>query len=82
MVLQEKGAIKSRDDEALYLVYTFEKNGVIQKEKVCFYVRNEEIAVLTANHTEDKFHELIPVFDKIFKSFTFETDQEKVEKAD
>lgn len=82
MVMQEKGMLKSRDDEAMYLVYTFEKDGVVMKEKACFYVRANEIAVLTANYKDESFHHLIPVFDKIFKSFTFSTDQEEVEKTD
>ena len=79
LVLMEKGVLKSRDDEATYLIYTYEKEGKVHKEKVCFYVREHEIALVMITHAENKFHELLPVFDRIFQSFTFETDQSKIE---
>lgn len=80
--LQEKGVIKSRDDEAPYLVYDFSKDTVRYKDKVCFYTRDKEIALITVSHTEADFHKLLPFFDKIFKSFTFETNQDRVEEVD
>lgn len=80
--LQEKGVIKARDDEATYLTFDYVKDSVVRKEKVCFYKRSKEIALITASNSEDKYPTSLPVFDKIFKSFTFETDQNKVEKVE
>jgi len=80
--IEEKGEFKSRDDEATYLLFDYEKDGITQREKLSFYVRKKEIAVLAATHEKDKFHEILPVLEKVFKSFTFETKQEKVEDLD
>lgn len=79
LAVQEKGIIKSRDDEAPYLVIDFRSQGVMKREKICFYGRAGEVAVVTAGFTTEDFHTMIPVFDRIFKSFTFETRYEKLE---
>ena len=52
------------------------------REKLSFYMREKEMAVLVAGHEMEKFHEIIPVIEKIFSSFTFETKQEKVDNLD
>lgn len=80
--IQEKGVIRTREDEVVYLIYEYKKQGADQREKVCFYRREKEMALVTASQTASEFHENLPVFDKIFQSFTFETDQEKVESSD
>ena len=80
MDLKEKGVIKSRDGEATYLLYDFKKDSVLVREKVCFYHRAKEMAVLTASREKAEFHEVLPFLDEIFPSFTFETRQEEVEK--
>ncbi len=79
LVLQEKGVIKARDDEATYLVFDYETDAGRMKEKVCFYNREGEMTLITGKHSEEDFHDASPVFDKVFKSFTYETDQEKIE---
>ena len=77
--VQEKGVVKARDDEAPYLVYDYKKAEESIREKVCFYNREEEMALITANAPAEFFHKSLPSFDTIFKSFTFETNQSKVE---
>ena len=79
MDVKEKGVFKSRDDEATYLLYDFQKDSVLYREKVCFYARKKEMAVVTARQSKAEFHNIIPVLDEVFVSFTFETKQEAVE---
>ena len=81
-VLLEKGSFLSRDDEAKYLILNYKKGDQLIREKVCFFLRKTEMAVVSARHSEEEFHNLIPVFDKLFNSFTFETTQEKVEEQE
>ena len=80
--IQEKGVFKSRDDQATYLLLDYDKNGVRFREKLSFYKRKNEMAVLIAGHEKEKFHEIIPIIEKVFSSFTFETKQEKVDNLD
>ncbi|HAW52354.1 MAG TPA: hypothetical protein DCX54_08525 [Flavobacteriales bacterium] len=79
--IQEKGVFKSRDDEATYLLLDYDKEGVRVREKHSFYERKGEVAVLAARQEKEKFHELMPVLEKVFSSFTFETKQEKVDNS-
>jgi hypothetical protein len=80
--IQEKGVFKSRDDEATYLLLDYDKNGIRYREKISFYMRKNEMAVLVAGQEKEKFHESTPVIEKVFSSFTFETKQEKVDNLD
>ena len=80
--IQEKGVFKSRDDEATYLLLDYDKDGVRLREKHSFYERKGEIAVLVAGQQKEKFHELMPIIEQVFESFTFETKQEKVDNLD
>ncbi|MEQ8323887.1 MAG: PsbP-related protein [Vicingaceae bacterium] len=77
--VHEKGNFKSRDDQATYLVIDFEKDGKKKREKVCFYPRKKEMAVVTASDNKETFHQMTPVLDDVFASFTFETKQEVVD---
>ena len=80
--LQEKGTILARDDEADYLVFTYTKEKTPMREKVCFFMKEIHVAIISAKQEDVLFHKSLPVFDKIFVSFTFETEQDKVEKVD
>lgn len=80
--IREKGVFKSRDDEATYLLFDYDKNEIQYTEKLSFYKRKKEMAVLVVSHSKEKFHEIIPVIEKVFASFTFETKQDKVDDLD
>jgi len=82
LIIHEKGVFKSRDDDAVYLVYSFNKDGKAIREKACFYSRENEMVVVIVSNAEDKFHNDLAIFDKVLHSFTFETVQDKVEEVD
>jgi hypothetical protein len=79
--LEEKGVFKSRDDEAQYIVADY-KDEEKERCKVCFYQRGAEITVVTMTHKKSKFNAELEKFDLILKSFTFETDQNKVDSEE
>ena len=78
----EKGVFKARDGEATYLLYDYEKDGKLTREKLSFFPRKKEMAVLTAQQEKSKFHEITPILEYVFSSFTFETKQDKVDTLD
>lgn len=80
--LEEKGVLVTREGEVDYLLMEYAQDGELISEKACFYLLENEIVVVSGRYTAEQFHQLLPLFNKIFKSFILETDQKIVEYED